>query len=50
MIHRLFGWGDVSPYAAISPHRAVRTARRDGMKYAATPSAGLMPRNAPDVI
>ena len=41
--------GEVSPYAAIFLHRAVRSARRDEGKYAATPSAGT-PRNAPQFL
>ena len=41
--------GEVSPCAAIFPHRAVRPARRDEEKYAATPSAGT-PRNAPKTL
>ena len=42
--------GAAAPYAAIFHHRAVRSARRDDGKYAATPFAGARPRNAPKVL
>ena len=42
--------GAAAPYAAIFLHHAVRTARRDGGKYAATPSCGATAPQRPVTI